>query len=457
MLLPITSNSSRALSHIREYGLALLDGNVSGSQPLAAQEASPRNQPKKSAMPGRSKSSDFAFLLSCRGLMLCRMTGTIYTPREMLEKLIGFATVSSESNLDLIDFVEDYLASHGIQSTRVASDCGDKANLYATVGPMEPDGIVLSGHTDVVPIDDQDWHSDPFEVTEKDGLLYGRGTCDMKAFSAIGLALVPEMNALKRPLHFALSYDEEIGCLGAPMMIDTIAKELPAIRAVVVGEPTSMRVVTGHKGIFHFNTHVTGIEAHSSQQHRGVSAVMVAGRLINWLDERQRKNAGQADPHCQFEPPYTTLHCGVVHGGTAANITARHCSFVTDIRCLPGESPQDYFDEYRSFVREIVEPEMHAIHSDTGIEFEVLADVPGLASDTDSDAVILAKQLSGQNDTEVVPYAAEAGQFQQAGFSVVVCGPGSIDQAHQPDEYISIEQLDNGVEFMRRLIQLQST
>ncbi len=375
----------------------------------------------------------------------------------MLETLVGFPTVSSVSNLDLINFVEDYLAGFGVASHRVESECGTKANLYATIGPMEPGGVVLSGHTDVVPVEDQDWHSDPFELTEKDGLLYGRGTCDMKAFSAIALALVPEMESLKRPIHLALSYDEEIGCLGAPKLIDTMKQMLPEIRAVIVGEPTSMRVVTGHKSILHFDTRVTGLEAHSSQQHRGVPAVMVAARLINWLGEKQRANAEAADPNSQFEPPYSTLHSGVIHGGTAHNITARHCSFVADIRTVPHEDPMTYFAEYEAFARDVVEPEMHAISTDTGIEIEVHANVPGFDSSEDSEAVRLAKQLSGQNTTEVAPYAAESGQFQQAGFSVAMCGPGSIDQAHQPDEYISIAQLEEGTEFIRRLIQVQSS
>ncbi|MBO6563824.1 MAG: acetylornithine deacetylase [Pseudomonadales bacterium] len=380
-----------------------------------------------------------------------------YTPRQMLEKLIAFPTVSRDSNLDLIIFVEEYLAAYGVPFKRVSSDCGQKANLYATIGPMEPGGVVLSGHTDVVPIDDQDWHTDPFKLTEKDGLLYGRGTCDMKAFSAIALALVPEMSKLKRPIHLALSYDEEVGCLGAPRLIDTIKNELPGVRAVFVGEPTSMQVVTGHKSILHFDTRITGREAHSSQQHRGVPAVMVAGRLINWLSEKQRANAANADPLSAFEPPYSTLHCGVIHGGTALNITARHCDFVTDIRTLPHEDAMTYFREYEDFVRDVVEPEMHAVSSDTGIEIEIHANVPGFDSPENGEAVQLAKQLSGQNTTVVAPYAAESGQFQKAGFSVAMCGPGSIDQAHQPDEYISIEQLEQGTEFTRRLIQLQSS
>jgi len=375
----------------------------------------------------------------------------------MLEKLVAFPTVSRDSNLDLIDFVEAYLAAYGVQSHRLENAAGDKANLYATIGPQVAGGVVLSGHTDVVPVDDQDWHTDPFVLTERDALLYGRGTCDMKAFSAIALALVPEMAALKRPIHLALSYDEEIGCLGAPSMIERIKNELPGIRAVIVGEPTSMRVVTGHKSILHFETTITGLEAHSSQQHRGVSAVMVAGRLINWLGERQRANAAGASADCRFEPPYSTLHCGTVQGGTAVNIMAHHCTFITDIRTLPDEDPMAYFAEYEAFVRDLVEPEMHAVCPDTGVAIEIKADVPGFNSQEDAEAVILAKQLSGQNDTEVAPYAAESGQFQRAGFSVAMCGPGSIDQAHQPDEFISIAQLEAGTEFIRRLIQLQSS
>ena len=379
-----------------------------------------------------------------------------YTPREMLERLVAFPTVSSRSNLDLIHFVEDYLHAHGIISTKVMSDCGEKANLYATIGPNTEGGVILSGHTDVVPIDDQDWQTDPFTLTEKEGLLFGRGTCDMKAFSAIALALVPDMSALKRPIHLALSYDEEVGCLGAPRLIDTLRATLPPVHAVIVGEPTSMRVVTGHKSIMHFDTRITGLEAHSSQQHRGVPAVMIAGRLIHWLGEKQRENAERADPSSEFEPPYSTLHCGMIKGGTALNITAKHCDFVTDIRTLPHEDPYTYFNDYVVFVRDIVEPSMQAISPEAHIDIEVHASVPGFESPADSDAVQLAKLLSGQNGTEVAPYAAESGQFQQAGFSVAMCGPGSIDQAHQPNEYISIEQLDQGTEFIRRLIQLQS-
>jgi len=381
---------------------------------------------------------------------------TTYSPRAMIEALVAIPTVSRDSNLQCIDFIRDYLAGYGIESSLVENEDGSKANLFATVGPMVAGGVVLSGHTDVVPVDDQDWHSDPFEVVEKQGRLFGRGTCDMKSFYAIALALLPEMANLKRPIHFALSYDEEVGCLGAPALIEALTKAVPEPEAVIVGEPTMMRVVKAHKSIFHFDTRVTGHEAHSSQPHRGVSAVMVAARLINWIQERQRINAAEATVDSPFEPPYTSMHCGVIRGGTAHNIMAHHCNFVTDVRCVPGEDAMDYFLELEAFARREVEPEMQAIAPDTGIEFHINAQVPAFESAEDSPAVTLVKRLTGQNVLESVSYGAEAGQFQQAGHSVVMCGPGSIDQAHQPDEFISLAQVDSGTDFIRRLIDYLS-
>jgi len=375
-----------------------------------------------------------------------------FTPRGMLEALVGLPTVSRDSNLELIDFVTRYLASHGVKARLVVSDCGEKANLYATVGPMAPGGVVLSGHTDVVPVDGQDWATDPFHIAERDGRLYGRGTCDMKGFIAIALALVPEMTRLRQPIHFALSYDEEVGCLGAPRLIDAMTVELPRPRAVIVGEPTGMRVVTAHKSMFIFETEVRGFEAHSSKQNLGVPAVMFAGRLVNWLAEQQARNRERARPDSPFEPGYSTLHCGMIRGGTAQNITARECRFVTDIRTLPEENPLEFFHGLERFAREDLEPEMQAVHPDTGIHFDIRSQVPGFEARDDEPAVVLAKQLTGQNDTESVAYGAEAGQFQRAGLSVAICGPGSIDQAHQPNEFISVDQFERGEAFIRRLI-----
>ncbi|MEZ5557874.1 MAG: acetylornithine deacetylase [Pseudomonadales bacterium] len=381
------------------------------------------------------------------------------SPREMLARLVAMPTVSRDSNLVLIEFVEEYLAQFGVRCRQLRSDCGAKANLYASIGPMVPGGVVLSGHTDVVPVDDQDWHSDPFELTERDGRLYGRGTADMKAYIATALALVPEMHRLRRPVHLALSYDEEVGCLGAPRLIAALRETLPEPAAVIVGEPTEMQVVTAHKSMFIFETRVLGHEAHSSKQNEGVPAVMYAARLVTWLGDRQRENraraeqSGAAGSAARFDPPYSTLHCGVIHGGTAQNITARHCRFMTDIRTVPDEDPMDYFRALERFAREELEPEMRAVHADTGISFDIKANAPGFAADESAPAVALARQLTGQNAGTAVPYGAEAGQFDEAGFSVVMCGPGSISQAHQPDEYISIKQLDEGTAFLRRLIE----
>ncbi len=379
-----------------------------------------------------------------------------YTTRSMIDALIAIPTVSRDSNLDLIAFVQSYLADFGVDSHLVKNADGTKASLYATVGPSIEGGVVLSGHTDVVPVDDQEWDTDPFTIVEKDGKLFGRGTCDMKSFYAIALALVPEMSNLKRPIHFALSYDEEIGCLGAPDLIAKMCTALPRPAAVIVGEPTQMRVVNAHKSIFHFNTVITGHEAHSSQQHRGVSAVMVAGKLLTWLSEKQAQNAQSADAQCPFNPPYTTLHCGMIEGGTAHNIMAHHCRFVTDIRSVPGDDALGYFAELEKYAREELEPEMQAIHADTRIEFDIHAHVPAFHSDDDEPAVELARQISGQNAVESVAYGAEAGQFQQAGYSVAMCGPGSIDQAHQPNEFITLEQVEKGTQFTRRLIDYLS-
>lgn len=376
------------------------------------------------------------------------------TPKDMLARLVGFATVSRDSNLQLVGFVQDHLAAHGIASSLVHDATGEKANLYATIGPDVPGGVVLSGHTDVVPVEGQSWSSDPFTMTERDGLLYGRGTADMKAFSAIALALVPEMVAanLKRPIHLALSYDEEVGCLGAPSMIAEMAGRIAPPSAVIVGEPTDMKVVTGQKTTFSFFTRVTGKSVHSSQVNRGVSAVVVGCRLVAYLDDMLRANMANPVPGSPFDPPYTTVHTGTIHGGTAHNIVARDCSFVTDIRALPDDDPLAYLERYRAYIAADIEPGMRRVDADTGVEVAIRAHVPGLVPDADNSAEALCRRLTGDNGTHSVSYGTEAGQFREPGWPVVICGPGSIDQAHQADEYISVWQLDAGTAFIRRLI-----
>jgi acetylornithine deacetylase len=384
------------------------------------------------------------------------MPATMADVRAMLERLVAFDTVSRNSNLDLIDFVKGWLARHGVDSLLVRSDDGAKANLLATVGPTVPGGVVLSGHTDVVPVEGQPWTSDPFRVVEREGRLYGRGTCDMKAFLAIALALVPDMHGLRRPIHLALSYDEEVGCRGAPRLIDTMLERLPPPTAVIVGEPTEMRVVSAHKGIAVLRTVVTGHEAHSSQTHRGVSAVTTAARLIAHLDDLARQRAEHGPFAAGFEPPYTTIHVGTVHGGTAVNIISRECSFDWDVRSIPEDGPEAILEGFREHCRTVVEPQMRVIGPGSGVATELLVEAPALAHEDLNPAIELACRLAAVDTTVRVPFAAEAGLFQRAGLPTVICGPGSIDQAHQPDEFITVEQVEAGLGFQRRLIEALS-
>ncbi len=377
--------------------------------------------------------------------------------RDLLDQLVAFPTVSRDSNLPLIHFVQDYLQQHGVASTLVPNDEGTKSNLYASIGPSAPGGVVLSGHTDVVPIDGQPWSSDPFTVTEKDGLLYGRGTCDMKAFIATALALLPEMQHLKRPIHLALSYDEEIGCAGAPRMIEQLKTEIPTPSAVIVGEPTEMQVVTAHKGIVASRTTVTGHEAHSSQTQSGVSAVMTAARLVTYLDDMAQTLQANTAGGNGFDPAWTSVHVGTIEGGTAINIISRHCEFVWDLRNIPMDDPQELLDRFEHYCNEEMLPRMREIAPEANIETVQFARAPAFRHEPDSVAVKLVQSLTDDPTFAMVPFAAEAGQFQEAGFSTVICGPGSIDQAHKPDEFISVEQLGKGEVFMRKLIQHLST
>ncbi|MEO1013770.1 MAG: acetylornithine deacetylase [Pseudomonadota bacterium] len=372
---------------------------------------------------------------------------------EWLERLVGFDTTSSKSNLGLIDCAEAHLAAHGAECHRVMNEEGTKANLYAVIGPKVEGGVVLSGHTDVVPVDGQDWRTDPWTLVERDGKLFGRGTCDMKSFSAIALSLAPQMAAasLKRPIIFALSYDEEIGCLGAPSMIEEIAGKLPLPSAVIVGEPTMMKVVDGHKGIAAFRTSVLGHTTHSSQTDRGVSAVEAGAKLIAKISAIRAARADAADPDCPFVPPYSTMTVNVVNGGTQLNIMAAECVFDWDCRVIPGETSREVLEEFEDYARG-VQSEMRKIAAGCRISTEQLTDVPPLRPDADNPAADLAKAITGHNATEVVSYAAEAGQFQEAGMATVVCGPGSIDQAHQADEFIAVDQIAEGRRFIEKLI-----
>nr|WP_323780331.1 acetylornithine deacetylase [Amylibacter sp.] len=380
-----------------------------------------------------------------------------YTPLEMLEKLVGFDTVSHRSNLPLIQFVQDYLTSHGVDSTLVPNDDGDKASLYAHIGPMVTGGVILSGHTDVVPVVGQNWSSDPFTVVEKDGKYYGRGTCDMKGFLAIALAHVPHMLAanLKTPIQLALSYDEEVGCEGAIPMVKELAHKMPKAALCIVGEPSMMKAVTGHKGGIGFDNEVTGYEVHSSLAHTGVSAVMTAATLVEWHNHKNAQAVAAQDPDCTFDPPFSTYHVGTIQGGTASNITAKSCTFINDFRLLPNEDSQQAAAEYLAFAAEL-DAKIKAIRPEAGIKVTQRFDVPGLKPEDDGAAESLVRRLTGDNSINVVSYGTEAGHFQTEQISTVICGPGSIEQAHQADEYITIEQYNRGGVFMRDLISALS-
>lgn len=371
----------------------------------------------------------------------------------VLERLISFDTESSKSNLALVADVEVYLRGLGVDYVKVPNAEGDKAALFATIGPKIDGGVVLSGHTDVVPVEGQAWTSDPFTLRRGADRVYGRGTCDMKGFDAICLAMIPEFQKahLSRPIHILLSYDEEITCEGP---LDTIARfghDLPRPSAVLVGEPTLMQVADAHKSVSTYQTIVHGHEAHSAKPHLGASAIATACELVTELLRFGEELKAQGDPSGRFDPPFSTVHVGIIHGGTARNIMAKRCAFHWEFRGLP-DTPADLACKHlQTYCDLIATPKLTRYAPNARIETIKETEVPGLASESGSTAETLALKLAQHNRTITVSYASEAGQFQRAEIPSVVCGPGSIDQAHQPDEYIEIAQIEAGIAFMRRL------
>ncbi len=380
---------------------------------------------------------------------------TPLTPRQILDRLVAFPTVSRDSNLPLIDWVQDYLEGFAVPTQRVWNAEHTKAALHAHVGPAVAGGVLLSGHSDVVPVDGQTWTSDPWTVTERDGRLYGRGTCDMKGFVALAIAALVQgqRTGLSRPLQLALSYDEEVGCTGAPAMIADIAARLPRAEAVLVGEPSRLRVVTGHKGGTGFKVHVRGYEVHSSLIHQGVSAIMAAAPILDWANRMNAANAAVTPGALAqlFDPPWTTLHVGMIEGGTAHNITAADCRFSFEFRVVPGDDIEAWVDRFKAEIATAVAA-MQAIRPETGITLDRYFSIPPLRPEPGGAAEALARRLTGDNGQHVVSYGTEAGQFQAAGFSAVVCGPGDIAQAHQADEYLELSEFEAGHRFMQRLL-----
>lgn len=380
------------------------------------------------------------------------MPGPIYGTKELLARLVAFDTTSHKSNLAIQNFIEDYLAQHGIESTLVPSEDGQKANLFATIGPPDKGGVALSGHTDVVPVTGQAWDTDPFHLVEKDGRLYGRGTTDMKGYLACVLAAVPEFSKrrLAVPIHLAFSYDEEIGCVGVRPMIEKLGGTLTRPRMVFVGEPTGMTVVDAHKGPVRWSIKITGRAAHSSMAPLGVNAIYYASAVIEELKriEAELKSTTRND---RFDPPYATLQVTQISGGTASNIVPLTCDLGFEIRATPGLDVDAIETRLRAFISETCLPQMHTVAPEAAIEIVQTNRVPPFGVDTSAEVVSLAMKLAGHNETHGVSYATEAGLFQEADAPAVVCGPGHIAQAHTANEWIAISELEKCEAFLGRL------
>ena len=371
----------------------------------------------------------------------------------MIERLIAFDTTSHLSNLALIDDVRAYLKGHGVESRLTYNDEKTKANLYATIGPKGAGGVVLSGHTDVVPVAGQNWTSDPFKVRRDGGRLYGRGTSDMKSFIAVALHLLPELvkRNLKTPIHFAFSYDEEVGCHGARPLIRDILDNLPKPKVVIVGEPTMMKLINQHKGAAAFRVSIHGLEGHSSGPERGVNANFVAVRLISEILRIQDELIAAADPKNGFQPPYPTFNVGTIKGGTSGNIIPNHCEFALELRVLPGQTTDPIVDRIKAFAANKLLPEMKKVTANADIHFHKHGEIPPLSPWPDSPAEALIRLITGLNEAGAVPYGTEAGLFQEGGMPTVIFGPGDIAQAHQADEFIDVSQVEACEVFMSKL------
>ncbi len=375
---------------------------------------------------------------------------------EILQRLVAFDTTSRNSNLALIAWVEAYLAGLGFASERIYDATGSKANLFATIGPADAPGYILSGHTDVVPVDGQAWSADPFTLREEHGRFYGRGACDMKGFLACCLSAAERMRAddLARPIHLAFSYDEEVGCVGARGIVERLRRKPVRPEACFVGEPTGMQVVIGHKSKRSVRVRVRGLACHSSLAPQGVNAVAYGAEIVARLGRIAERlgTRGPRDP--LYDVPVSTAHVGVLRGGTALNIVPESCEILFEVRTIAGEDPDALVAEVERYAREELEPRMWAVDAGTGIDVEVYAGFPGLDTAPDAEVVTFAKALAGRNDHAKVAYGTEAGLFQTiAEIPTVVIGPGFIDQAHKADEWIAAEQLAKCEAFVDRLIE----
>lgn len=375
------------------------------------------------------------------------------TSREMLEQLVAFNTTSHESNLALIEFVGRYLTGLGVDYELIHNAEGSKANLYARLGPPGHGGVMLSGHSDVVPVDGQNWSVPPFALTERDGKLYGRGTADMKGFIACILAAIPHFLAqpLAQPLHLAISYDEEVGCLGVRTLLDALSARADKPAICLIGEPTELQPVLGHKGKLGVRCEVQGAACHSAYAPQGVNAIEYAAKLIHHLTLIGQRLAAPEHHDARFDPPFTTVQTGLIQGGRALNIVPADCTFDFEVRTLPQDDAQEVARELESYAQRELLPAMHAVNRDAAIRFYPISSYPGLYTAAQSAAARLVAHLTGSEKFSTVAFGTEGGLFHQSGIPSVICGPGSMAQGHKPDEFITIEQLNACDALLRRL------
>lgn len=376
------------------------------------------------------------------------------TSRDILARLIAFPTVSRDSNLALIAFIRDYLATYGVESELFYNEEKTKASLFATIGPEDQGGIILSGHTDVVPVDGQQWTVPAFALTEQDGKLYGRGTADMKGFIACVLAAVPDLvqSSLRWPVHLAFSYDEEVGCLGVRPMLANLAQRDLAFKMCLIGEPTQLKPVLGHKGKLAMRCQVKGAACHSAYAPYGVNAIEYAAQLIGKLGEIAAEQAQPQYHDSRFDPPFSTIQTGLIQGGRALNIVPEECEFDFEVRALPDFDAKTVAHTLQTYAEQELLPKMRAVQADTHIVLEELSAYPGLVTAKDSEVAALIASLCESDEFGTVAFGTEGGLFHQAGIPTVVCGPGSMDQGHKPDEFVSIEQLARCDQMLQRLI-----
>jgi len=383
-----------------------------------------------------------------------QMAGPRLTTIELLDRLVSFDTTSRNSNLPLMEFVRAYLDAHGVPYRVSLDETGQKANIHAIIGPQAAGGVAFSGHVDTVPVDGQAWSSDPFTLRRDNGLLYARGSCDMKGFVASCLSAVPDFLARKpvRPLHLFISYDEEVGCWGAQRLIRDLDESGLKPGLCVVGEPSGMKPILAHKGKLNLKVSVRGKPGHSSEPAKGVNAIQAAAEAVAWVAAEARRFPVEGPFEDGFDPPHTTIHVGTMQGGTILNIIPEHAEFIMEWRQIPGDDPLRHVERLKAFVAANIEPAMKAVDPATGFSYEIMVEMPGMSLAGDHELTSVVKQLTGSNSTGKVSYGTEGGFYQEAGIPTIICGPGHIAQAHQPDEYVAVSELDACDAFIRRIV-----